>query len=135
MSAVVLSKGGVKSKMRSSASRTRFSSSDQCNLYAIRVACAGNGSPGLRKRIDAGFSVFPGSERRTIVKVSSAIPSSVPCLVVDSLCELDGASAAGLRFLVEFAQGEQFCEISKGTNFKPSEPDALALTTKSNPVE
>jgi hypothetical protein len=35
----------------------------------------------------------------------------------------------------EFAQGEQFCETLEGANFKPSEPDALALTTKSNPVE
>src|SRR5207302_1346761 len=43
--------------------------------------------------------------------------------------------ATALRFVMEFAQGEQFCEISKDTNFKPGEPDALALTAQSNPVE
>jgi hypothetical protein len=56
-------------------------------------------------------------------------------LRIDRFCELDGADTAGPRFLRKFAQRKQFCEISKDTNFKPSEPDALALTAKSNPVE
>jgi hypothetical protein len=56
-------------------------------------------------------------------------------LRIDGLRELDGADAAGPCFLVKFAQGKQFCEISKDTNFKPSEPDAFALTAQSNPVE
>src|SRR5437660_6145587 len=112
-----------------------FLQRSQRDVYAIRVACAGNGSPALRERIDAAFGVLPGSERRAIVKVSPAIPCSVPSLSVDGLCELGGAGATALRFVMEFAQGEQFCEISKDTNFKPGEPDALALTAQSNPVE
>src|SRR5207248_3995251 len=94
-----------------------------------------NGSPGLRQRIDAGLSIFAGSQRRAIVKVAPAIPCSVPSFGVDGLCELDGAGAVGLRFLMKFAQGEQFCEISKYTNFKPGEPDAFAFAAQSNAVE
>src|SRR5438552_7398357 len=96
-----------------------FLQRSQRDLYAIRVACAGNRSPGLRERIDAGFGVFPGSERRTIVKVSAAIPRSVPSLSIDSLCELGGAGTAGFCFVMEFAQGEQFGEIIEHTNLKP----------------
>src|SRR6516165_10052373 len=64
-----------------------FFQRSQRDVHAIRVACAGNCSPGLRERIDAGLGIFPGSERRAIVKVSTAIPLSVPSLSVDSLCE------------------------------------------------
>src|SRR5207249_9926277 len=51
------------------------------------------------------------------------------------LCELDGAGAIGLRFLMKFAQAEQFCEVFKYANLKPGEPGAFALTAESNSVE
>src|SRR5260370_28619351 len=104
-------------------------------MYAIRVARAGNCGPGLWERIDAGFGVFPGSERRAIVKVSAAIPRSVPSLSIDSLCEPGGAGTAGFCFIMEFAQGEQFSEIVEHTNLKPGEPNALAFATESDAVE
>src|SRR5438128_10951454 len=61
-----------------------FLQRSQRDLYAIRVTCAGNRSPGLRERIDADFDVCLGSERRAIVKASSAIPPSVPSSSVQS---------------------------------------------------
>src|SRR5207245_6282304 len=104
-------------------------------LSSLRVACAANRSPVLRERIDACFGVFPGSERRTIVKVSAAIPRSVPSLSIDSLCELGGAGTAGFCFVMEFAQVEQFGEIIEHTNLKPGEPGALAFAAESGAVE
>src|SRR6266480_1728005 len=112
-----------------------FLEGSQSDLDATGVAGAGNRSPGLRKRIDACFGVFLGSKRGTIVKVCAAIPRSVPSLRVDRLCELGGAVAAGLRFLAQLAQGEQLSEISKHTNLKPSEPDALSFAAQSDAIE
>ena len=112
-----------------------FLQRSQRDLYAIRVACTGNCGPGLRKRIDTGFRVFLGSERRAIVKVSTSIPPYVPTLSINSLCKLGSASTAGFCFLLKFAQAEQFGELIEHTNLKPGEPDALAFTAESDPVE
>src|SRR5207253_5082347 len=95
----------------------------------------GTAGPCLRQRSDAGLHVFPGAERRAIVQVCATIPRFVPSLGIDRLCELNGAVAAGLRFVAQLAQSEQLSEVFQHTNLKPGEPDTFAFAAQSNAVE
>src|SRR5207253_7409730 len=95
----------------------------------------GTAGPCLRQRSDAGLHVFPGAERRAIVQVCATIPRSVPSLGIDRLCELNGAVAAGLRFVAQLAQSEQLSEVFQHTNLKPGEPDAFAFAAQSNAIK
>src|SRR4029077_8218633 len=52
------------------------------------IPCSGEHRPALRNRIDLAFGITCRTKGRAIVKVGTAIPLSVPAMLLDILADL-----------------------------------------------
>src|SRR5258705_4128439 len=111
-----------------------FFNRGHCALRSITFSRTGNHRPRLHNRVDATFIVLHGAKRSTVIKISAAIPVTVPtffCQRLFQLLEMLAIAIAAWRFVPLIAQGRK--RLKRGVE-KPADPNALALAQFSHAV-
>src|SRR5262245_2339419 len=95
---------------------------------------AGNDPPGLGDGIDPAFGVPGGAEWCPIVEVGAPIPFAIPCFSFQRCFEctdMQSPRFGALVFAADIGKPGKFPEHSVE---KTSEPNALALSSRSDPI-
>src|SRR5262245_33512459 len=95
---------------------------------------AGKDSPGLGDGVDAAFGVPGGAERRPIVEVSAPIPFAIPAFSFQRCFKRTDVQSPRFGTLVFTACIGKPGEFPEYGVEKTSEPDALAFSSRSDPI-
>ena len=102
---------------------------------ARRVAGAGEHSPSLGDRVDRAGIVLGRAQRRSVVEIGTAIPFSVPGILLDGGAQGIGLLAPVLvRCWSSPATRNDGRELAETGDLEPCQPDTFALALVADPV-
>src|SRR4029453_10826878 len=94
---------------------------------ALGIAPPGNPRPRLANRVDLAFVVGRRAQRSSVVEVGAAVPTPVPCMLLQGRAQRLGPLPAPGGARAVPAPFRQARELAQSGEHEPPVPDALPL--------